>query len=157
MVITKENINDVCKALNDLEYDETTDKEVCEWFRNLIYDFSEDGESFDEKYDSYEVQFEYFGSFHPERNILEIIEANIEDNKIIIQYETKFNGKSIDHKIRIPIDYAFNRPAFMTLWKKEVVKKHIQTLKHEIEQHHLQIELLSSELNAELKKINFVS
>lgn len=157
--ITRDNIREICDKLNDMEFTENEDKEVCEWFMDKIYRFSDDGITFEEEgYDYHEVQFEYFGCFHEERNITDIVDVYMEVNKILIHYSTIwYDGQSLTHTIRIPLDWIFDNENFMKLWKTEMIKNHITNINKEIDEHQRKIEELKKELILEKNKITIVS
>ena len=156
--ITKENIAEICHKMNDMDFDDTTDKEICNWFINQIYDFNEDIEKYeDDGYDYYDISTEYFGAQHLEKDILDITQFDIVDSRIKLFYTYKKFEREIDNFIWIPLEYMFNRTAFKKTWETEMVKKKIRRLTDEMNEHQREIDILKVEIDKERRKISFVS
>lgn len=152
--ITRDNIEEVCQKLNDMEYDDVTDREVCEWFIKLKRDFCADFNKFyDEGYEHDEISFEYFGCIDDYNEVKEIVEVTIEGNKLKILNSHMFMGSELTNTIKIPLDYAFEKETFMKLWKKKVVEGRIRNLQKQIDEYYQSISEAQEKLIVEKNKI----
>ena len=121
--ITRDNIEEVCQKLNDMEYDDVTDKEICDWFIQLKRDFCADFNKFyDENYEHDEISFEYFGCIDDYNEVKEIVEVTIEGNKLKILNSHMFMGSELTNTIKIPLDYAALEKGFKFII--EIFKMH---------------------------------
>ena len=164
--INKENFEEICHKLNDMEFSDAEDKECCEWFINKIYNFSDEAYSFeDEGYDWGEVNIRYFGccySFNDEKKpIMDIIDISFEEKNemvyITYAFKSSFTGETINNQIRIPMDWFFNHDNYLKMWKTEIVKKHIKNIENKIADHSRQINQLQIELIMEKNKISLAN
>lgn len=156
--ITKENITEICQKMNDMVFDDATDKEICGWFISQIYDFNDDIDKYeDDGYDYYDISIEYFGAQHVEKDIIDIDQFDIVDDRIKLYYTYKKFGAKINNVIWIPLGYMFDRPAFKKTWETEMVKKKIKRLNDEMNVHQREIDIRKDEINKERRKISFVS
>lgn len=152
--ITRNNIEEVCQKLNDMEYDDVTDKKICDWFIQLKRDFCADFNKFyDEGYEHDEISFEYFGCIDDYNEVKEIVEVTIEGNKLKILNSHMFMGSELTNTIKIPLDYAFEKEAFMKLWKKKVVEGRIRNLQKQIDEYYQSISEAQEKLIVEKNKI----
>jgi CTP:phosphocholine cytidylyltransferase-like protein len=152
--INRENIEEICQKLNDMEYDDATDKEICDWFIQLKRDFCADFNKFyDEGYEHDEISFEYFGCIDDYNEVKEIVEVTIEGNKLKILNSHMFNKTELTNTIKIPLDYTFERETFMKLWKKKVVEGRIKNLRKDIEENHRKILKAQEQIILEKNKI----
>lgn len=157
--INRDNFEEVCRKLNDMEYDDAVDKEVCQWFKDKINCFGEEAEALEDLGYTYdEVCFEYWGAWHSERNIEDIVDVEIKDNKVWVNYTTKWwDGRALNHQARLPLDWIFDHTNFIAKWKNEISKAHIKTLINEINEHERKLDELKQELIVEKNKITLVS
>lgn len=156
--ITRDNIEEVCQKLNDMEYDDVTDKEICDWFIQLKRDFCADFNKFyDENYEHDEISFEYFGCIDDYNEVKEIVEVTIEGNKLKILNSHMFMGSELTNTIKIPLDYVFEKEAFMKMWKKKVVEGRIMNLQRSIEENHLKIVEAQKQIIVEKNKISLAN
>lgn len=156
--ITRDNIEEVCQKLNDMEYDDITDKEICDWFIQLKRDFCADFNKFyDENYEHDEISFEYFGCIDDYNEVKEIVEVTIEGNKLKILNSHMFMGSELTNTIKIPLDYVFEKEAFMKMWKKKVVEGRIMNLQRSIEENHLKIVEAQKQIIVEKNKISLAN
>ena len=153
--INKENFEEICHKLNDMEFSDAEDKKVCEWFINKIYNFSDEAYSFeDEGYDWGEVNIRYFGccySFNDEKKpIMDIIDISFEEKNemvyITYAFKSSFTGETINNQIRIPMDWFFNHDNYLKMWKTEIVKKHIKNIENKIAEMILKHEKLNDKI-----------
>lgn len=157
--ITRDNIEEVCQTLNNMEYDDVTDREVSEWFIKLKHDFCADFDKFyDEGYEWEEISFEYFGCLDDYNKVKEIVEVTIEGNKLKIFNSHIFENTSIGpteltNIIKIPLDYAFDRENFMEMWQKKISEKRIYNLQKQIDEYYQKISEAQEKLIVEKNKI----
>lgn len=156
--ITKENIAEICQKLNDMEYDESTDKEICGWFINQINNFTNDVEKYeDDGYDYFDISISYFGAIPYEVDIIDICEFEIVNDRIKLSYAYKQYGAKINGLIFIPLEYIFNYDIFKKTWEREMVINKVKRLNHEVDVHQHEIIQLQKEIDKEHRKISFVS
>ena len=161
--ITRDNIEEVCQKLNDMEYDDVTDKEICNWFIKLKHDFCEEfNKFFDEDYDYSEICFEYFGCVDDYNEVKDIVDVFIEGNKLKISNSHVFQNSSIGpvditNVIKIPLDFAFDREMFIENWKRKVSENHIKTLQKEIEECYKKISEAQEKMILEKNKISLAN
>lgn len=156
--ITKENITEICQKMNDMVFDDATDKEICGWFISQIYDFNDDIDKYEgDGYDYYDISIEYFGAQHVEKDIIDIDQFDIVDDRIKLYYTYKKFGAKINDVIWIPLGYMFDRPVFKKTWETEMVKKKIRRLSDEMNGLQREIDILKGEIDKERRKISFVS
>lgn len=156
--ITRDNIEEVCQTLNNMEYDDVTDREVSEWFIKLKHDFCADFDKFyDEGYEWEEISFEYFGCLDDYNKVKEIVEVTIEGNKLKIFnshiFDSSVGPTELTNIIKIPLDYAFDRENFMEMWQKKISEKRIYNLQKQIDEYYQKISEAQEKLIVEKNKI----
>lgn len=153
--INRDNIEDICEKLNNLELSGKEDDEVCEWFLKMMSDFHGQVVKFwEQDYTDEEINIRFFGCIGNIIAATEIVEVTLEDDMLRILYGNRQYGTTtqITNKCLIPLDFAFDRKKYITYWEQEVAKKHVKTLLSEIEDHKLQIKECQEAVILEKKK-----